>query len=123
MGALAGKGPDSEREPGILHVPIRVCSEGIAAILTGHLLSGEQGGLGFTSPDRLAVVFGSEQAWILVHLQALHALLTPRGINRVQIDPIAVPASPRPRQGHHRRQAGGLGAVGSRGNVCTYSTS
>ncbi len=94
MDTLARKGPDPEPEPRILYVPVRVCVEGIVAIRTGRLPSGELVGLGFTSPESLAVVFGSEQAWMLVDLRALHELLTPRGISRVQVDPMAAPVPP-----------------------------
>jgi hypothetical protein len=68
------------------------------------LPSGEKVGLGFTSADSLAMVFGSEQAWILVHLQVLQELLTPRGINRIQIDPTMALVTPVQRPGERLDQ-------------------
>jgi hypothetical protein len=78
----AGRGSD------VLHVPVAVCSAGVVAIRTARLPSGERVGLGFTSEARLAGVLGTGQAWILIHLEPLRAMLTPRGITQVLVDPL-----------------------------------
>jgi len=82
---------------GFLYVPIRACAKGIVTIRAGRLPSGERVGLGFTSSGKLAAVLGSEQSWILVHIQALHQLLAPCGIRMVQVDATAL-IPPRQRQ-------------------------
>ncbi|WP_433337827.1 SAV_915 family protein [Spirillospora sp. CA-294931] len=56
-------------------------------IRTGRLAVGERVGVGFTSRAGLAAVFGPRHPSIALHLRALRALLAPRGITRVQIDP------------------------------------
>lgn len=93
----ADRTSESESESDILYVPVFTRSPGIVAIRTARLLpSGEQAGLAFTSPARLAAAFGPQQAWILVPLRLLHTLLAPRGITQVQVDPRTWrPARPR----------------------------
>jgi hypothetical protein len=65
-------------------------------IQAGHLPSGQAVGLGFTSPDRLAMVFGPRHPWIRLHLGALHEMLEPLGITLVRIDPLRSPGTTRP---------------------------
>jgi hypothetical protein len=81
-GGLLGRGS------GILHVPVAVCSASVVAIRTARLPSGERVGLGFTSEARLAGVLGTGHAWILIHLEPLRAMLMPRGITQVVVDPL-----------------------------------
>ena len=86
VGDVGGGRIGTQRE--ILHVPVSVCAESILTIRTGRLQSsGERVGLGFTSRASLAVVFGSKQASVLLHLQSLHKMLAPRGITEVRVDP------------------------------------
>jgi hypothetical protein len=68
-------------------VPVHACGRDIVTIRTAHLLSGERVGLGFTSPETLAAVLGTEQRWIIVHADALRDLLAPRRISRILVDP------------------------------------
>jgi hypothetical protein len=83
-------------EPGLLYVPVSVCSVNIVTIRTGRLSCGERIGLGFTSAAGLAAVFGPGQAWIVIHLRALHQMLACRGITIVQVDPVMRPFAPAP---------------------------
>jgi len=84
-------GSGSTTEPVLLHVPVSVCSMNIVTIRTGRLSSGERIGLGFTSAAGLAAVFGPGQAWIVIHLRALHEMLACLGITIVQVDPVTRP--------------------------------
>jgi hypothetical protein len=82
------RGPDRR----MLYVPVHTCAGGTVSIQTGRLPSGQAVGLGFTSPARLALVFGEWHPWIELHLGALHAMLEPLGITLVRIDPLRPPA-------------------------------
>jgi hypothetical protein len=76
----------------MLYVPVHTCAGSTVSIRTGRLPSGQAVGLGFTSPARLAMVFGEWHPWIQLHLGALHAMLEPLGITLVRIDPLRPPA-------------------------------
>jgi hypothetical protein len=78
---------DPSADRGILRVPVRVHAPGVMTILTGLLPSGERVGLGFTTPNRLAAVFGPGHASVPLHLRALRGLLAPCGLTEVQVDP------------------------------------
>jgi hypothetical protein len=80
--------PETAAGPRILYVPVHTCAGGTVTIQTGRLPSGQAVGLGFTSPARLAMVFGAWQPWITLHLGALHEMLAPLGISLVRIDPL-----------------------------------
>lgn len=96
----ADPGPEPGPEPGpaaadgrlMLYVPVHTCAGGTVSIQTGRLPSGQAVGLGFTSPARLAMVFGEWHPWIELHLGALHAMLEPLGITLVRVDPLRPPA-------------------------------
>ncbi|HEY4465171.1 MAG TPA: SAV_915 family protein [Streptosporangiaceae bacterium] len=96
----ADPGPQRGRERGadrrMLYVPVHTCAGGTVSIRTGRLPSGQAVGLGFTSPARLAMVFGEWHPWIQLHLGALHAMLEPLGVTLVRIDPLRPPARREP---------------------------
>lgn len=71
----------------ILYIPVRSCAAGVVSIRTGRLPSGQAVGLAFSTPDRLAVVFGPSQPWIRLHASALRGVLQPLGITRFRVDP------------------------------------
>jgi hypothetical protein len=90
---LPSTDPGAGPGPRILYyVPVHACAAGTASIRTGRLPLGQAIGLGFTTPARLAMVFGSRHPWIRLPLGALHAMLEPRGITLVRIDPLPAPA-------------------------------
>jgi hypothetical protein len=103
--------PAGDAGTGLLYVPVHACAPGTVTIQAGHLPSGQAVGLGFTSPDRLAMVFGPRHPWIRLHLSALHEMLEPLGITLVRIDPLRLPGVTRPCAGsglHVREHAAAL---------------
>jgi hypothetical protein len=78
----------ADPDPGILHVPVLVRCPGIVTIRTGCLPSGERVGLGFTSQASLAAAYGPGHAWVQLHIRLLRALLGPKGITTVLLDPV-----------------------------------
>ena len=104
MDPLPGTDPGAGSGPRILYyVPVHACASGTTSIRTGRLPSGQTIGLGFTTPARLARVFGSRQPWIRLPLGALHAMLEPLGITLVRIDPLRAPARSGPSRAAARR--------------------
>jgi hypothetical protein len=85
---------------------VHACASGTTSIRTGRLPSGQAIGLGFTTPARLAMVFGASHPWIRLPLGALHAMLEPRGITLVRIDPLPAPARSGPARAAARRVQG-----------------
>ena len=100
----------------MLYVPVHTCAGGTVSIQTGRLPSGQAVGLGFTSPARLAMVFGEWHPWITLHLGALRAMLEPLGITLVRIDPLRPPARRGPAA---RRSPGRAGPAPHAGPVPT----
>jgi hypothetical protein len=93
----------------LYYVPVHACASGTTSIRTGRLPSGQAIGLGFTTPARLAMVFGASHPWIRLPLGALHAMLEPRGITLVRIDPLPAPAAGAPARAAARRVQGQQG--------------
>jgi hypothetical protein len=81
--------------PGNLHVPVRVCGQGIVTIRIARLPAGERVGLGFTSLEKLTALLGTEQGWIIVNSDFLHDMLAFQGISKIQVDPDIVGAPSR----------------------------
>jgi hypothetical protein len=88
----------------MLYIPVHTCAGDTVSLQTGRLPSGQAVGLAFTSPARLAMVFGEWHPWITLRLGSLHAMLEPLGITLVRIDPLRPPArrgpAPRRSAGH-----------------------
>lgn len=115
MDVKADLGCDQETDWGadaglrLLYVPVHTGASGTVTIQAGHLPSGQAVGLGFTSPTRLAMVFGPQRPWIKLHLSALHEMLEPLGITLVRIDPLRAPGL------RDRKSRDGLGRRGQAG--------
>ncbi|MFC6156016.1 SAV_915 family protein [Kribbella sp. NPDC058693] len=72
-------------------VPVRSAGD-IATLQTGRLPDGLRVGIAFTTLDRLRAAAGVQE-FMRVSEDALHDMLTPIGIARIQLDPtmVAVP--------------------------------
>lgn len=72
-------------------VPVRSTGD-IATLQTGRLPDGLRVGIAFTTLDRLRAAAGVQE-FMRVSEDALHDMLTPIGISRIQLDPtmVAVP--------------------------------
>jgi len=72
-------------------VPVR-CHGETATLQTGRLPDGPRVGIAFSTLDRLRAAAGA-QDFLRVSEDALHDLLAPLGITRIQLDPalVAVP--------------------------------
>jgi hypothetical protein len=72
-------------------VPVRSAGD-IATLQTGRLPDGLRVGIAFTTLDRLRAAAGVQE-FMRLSEEALHDMLTPIGISRIQLDPtmVAVP--------------------------------
>jgi hypothetical protein len=72
-------------------VPVRSTGD-IATLQTGRLPDGLRVGIAFTTLDRLRAAAGVQE-FMRLSEEALHDMLTPIGISRIQLDPtmVAVP--------------------------------
>ncbi|MEV4809812.1 SAV_915 family protein [Micromonospora avicenniae] len=78
-------------------VPVRTTPVRQAlTVRTGRLPQGQRVGLAFTEPERLARAMGADQPWIRLCESALRSMLTPLGIDRIQVDPLLVAPPVRP---------------------------
>lgn len=69
-------------------VPVRsVPGQQSLTIRTGRLPHGQRVGLAFTTLGKLAATMGPDQPWTRLCGSALRAMLTPLGIDRIQVDP------------------------------------
>ena len=75
-------------------VPVR-SHDDIATLHTGRLPNGLRVGIAFTSLAGLHAAIGPRQQWLRMSADALHDLLAPLGITRIQLDPalVAVPVT------------------------------
>jgi hypothetical protein len=72
-------------------VPVRTAGNADTLVVqTGRLPQGRRVGIAFTGSDRLAAAMGESQQWTRLSESALRAMLTPLGVNRIQVDPILV---------------------------------
>jgi hypothetical protein len=102
---ICGDDPEpSQRVPAGLFVPVRPGPSGWVARLFRTPL-GERTAVGFTTSERLAATFGTDQPWIELAEPALRALAEPLGIAALTVDPqLAAPAVRPARQGEPRRE-------------------
>lgn len=72
-------------------VPVRAVNDTAALVVqTGRLPRGQRVGIAFTEPERLAAAMGHGQRWTRLSASALRAMLTPMGVQVIQLDPILV---------------------------------
>ena len=71
----------------VLVVPVCASAPGVCRLLTCRLPDGTRCGVAFTSAAVAARVMGPTTGLIELALPALRAMLTPLGIERVQVDP------------------------------------
>jgi hypothetical protein len=70
-----------------LFVPINATRvAGVVSIRTARLPEGVRTGLAFTSLGHLIAAMGEQQSWTSMCEAALHAALTPVGVDHVQVD-------------------------------------
>ena len=81
-----GEPHDTEGECQLLFVPVRERGSGVLALRTGRLQSGQRVGLAFTSTSSLLAALGPGQRWIRLHVDAMHDMLGPAGINEIRVD-------------------------------------
>ena len=82
----------------VLVVPVRTTEPGACTLRTCRLPDGTRCGIAFTSADAAARVLGPAPALIELSLPALHAMLAPLGVDRVQVDPDLVASALGPRR-------------------------
>ncbi|MFI7062572.1 SAV_915 family protein [Kribbella sp. NPDC050124] len=70
-------------------VPVR-STDGIAVLQTGRLPDGPRVGIAFTTLALLRAATGPRQEFVRQSEEALRDLLAPRGITRIQLDPVLV---------------------------------
>jgi hypothetical protein len=70
-----------------LFVPVHPNQHGMLTLRTGRLPAGQRTGLAFSSKASLVAALGPEQPWTRLSEQALHAMLTPLGIEQLRLDP------------------------------------
>ncbi|MEV0403930.1 SAV_915 family protein [Actinoallomurus sp. NPDC050550] len=78
--------------PDPLFVPVRRSSAGTLTPLTARLPAGPRVGVAFTGLAALRAASGPAQEWIRLSEHALRGLLSPLGIDRIQLDPMLVAA-------------------------------
>ncbi|GAB3967306.1 hypothetical protein GCM10029978_034330 [Actinoallomurus acanthiterrae] len=78
--------------PDPLFVPVRRSSAGTLTPLTARLPTGPRVGVAFTGLAALRAASGPGQVWIRLSEHALRGLLSPLGVDRIQIDPVLVAA-------------------------------
>ncbi|MET8833168.1 SAV_915 family protein [Micromonospora sp. NPDC004540] len=89
--ATPEKGNIMDEVPDTWAVPVRTTpGRQSLTVRTGRLPQGTRVGLAFTDPDRLASAMGADQLWIWLCESALRSMLTPLGIDRIQVDPLLV---------------------------------
>jgi hypothetical protein len=108
---------DGRRE--LLFVPVRPCGEGVLALRTARLPSGQQVGLAFTCEQSLLSVMGPGQPWIRLHVNAMRDMLTPAGVDHIRIDPslLTAPDAARPRKAGDDRRRGHMPHAAIRAGV------
>lgn len=64
----------------------------VLTLCHGRLRSGERVGIAFTRLALLTAVMGVDQLWVRIDAAAMRAMLAPLGIDRIQFDPLIIPA-------------------------------
>jgi hypothetical protein len=97
---------DGRRE--LLFVPVRPCGQGVLALRTARLPSGQQVGLAFTGEESLLSVLGPGQPWIRLHVNAMRDMLRPAGVDHIRVDPslLTAPEATSPRKAGDDRRRG-----------------
>jgi hypothetical protein len=75
-----------------LFVPVRRSTVGTVTPLTARLPQGPRVGIAFTSLEAMQAASRPGQDWIRLAEAALHGLLDPLGIGRIQVDPLLIVA-------------------------------
>ncbi|GLF97952.1 SAV_915 family protein [Streptomyces yaizuensis] len=116
--------PDETHPAAPLYVPVRLGSAGGRQLCFLRTPPGTRTAVGFTTPERLAAVFGEGHRWIRLAEPALRVLAEPLGVTAVAVDPR--PTAPVTRRGAGRgapapvcgrRAAGGPDAWGVLGSI------
>ncbi|MGW7369759.1 SAV_915 family protein [Streptomyces sp. NPDC054841] len=95
--------PDEQVPAGPLYVPVRPGCTAEVVIRLFRTPLGARTAVGFTSPERLTELLGTDQTWIRLSEHALRAVAAPLGALELTVDPtftappvtaITVPAAP-----------------------------